>query len=572
MKKLSIKCISLILIMTIIFSFIQAFFIKSEVNAALSSSYTQYIKSGIDAFPESYRPKLRKLKELYPNWEFKAYYTGIEWNELTSSSAENACRKNTIHKGNLLDPLALCKCGRMGDSNYYCASAKAVNFYLDPRNFMGEAMIFQFLDLSNGEGVNREVVEKAVAGTCLSGYVDDIMAAAKEAEINPLHIVATIFQEIGRGTDNVPKAISGTVKGYEGLYNFYNYGATDGAGAVERGLEKARELGWTTPRFALIDGAKRVLANGYISVGQTTKYFYKFDVVGNEILTESAGKKTYPVKNFYSHQYMTNLRDPASQAGMLYDIYADSQILNEKLTFVIPVYGNMPASVPVPTTLTNSDGQLYYINSLKKGGIAFRKTAGGTSLGNIYKDTVVVLLENQGKWSKVKLNVATTYDAQKRAWNYEEKVGFVATEYLAKLDDNTVPDGDVGNEEKYKIDGEYVYTVPKSNVKDIKDKNADAVIKKADGTIVNAPNDLLGTGYTITTGGKTYTCIKLGDANGDGYVDTGDTFLEKQVVMEVKNLTGVFKNAADVNKDGYVDTGDTFKLKKCVLGIEEINL
>ena len=64
------------------------------------------------------------------------------------------------------------------------------------------------------------------------------------------------------------------------------------------------------------------MKNDYIAVGQTTKYFYKFDVVGNEILTESMGQRTYALKYFYGHQYMTNLRDPSSQAGSLYDIYA----------------------------------------------------------------------------------------------------------------------------------------------------------------------------------------------------------------------------------------------------------
>ena len=55
MKKLSIKLVVFILVISIIFSFIQIFFIKSEAHAAdLSSSYTQYIKSGINAFPESY--------------------------------------------------------------------------------------------------------------------------------------------------------------------------------------------------------------------------------------------------------------------------------------------------------------------------------------------------------------------------------------------------------------------------------------------------------------------------------------------------------------------------------------
>ena len=111
MKKLSIKLLVLILLISIVFSFIQIFFVKSEVNAAvLSSSYTQYIKSGISAFPESYQKKLAYLKYLHPNWQFKAYYTGIDWSELTSSSAENQCLKNTVSKENFLDPSALCIC------------------------------------------------------------------------------------------------------------------------------------------------------------------------------------------------------------------------------------------------------------------------------------------------------------------------------------------------------------------------------------------------------------------------------------------------------------------------------
>jgi len=63
------------------------------------------------------------------------------------------------------------------------------------------------------------------------------------------------------------------------------------------------------------------LASNYIAAGQTTKYFYKFDVVPNEILKESDGTKTFKSGDFYNHQYMTNLRDPSSQAGTLYKIY-----------------------------------------------------------------------------------------------------------------------------------------------------------------------------------------------------------------------------------------------------------
>lgn len=587
MKKLSIKLIVVILVVSIIFSFIQIFFVKSEVHAVdLSSSYTQYIKSGIRAFPESYQKKLAYLKYNHPNWQFKAYYTGIDWNELTSSSAENQCLKNTMYKSALVDPLTLCVCGRNGDPGYYCASAKMVNYYLDPRNFMDESMVFQFLDLANGDGVTRAVVASATANTYLYQYVDDIMVAASEAGINPLHIVATIFQELGR--TGTPRAISGTVPGYEGLYNFYNYGATDGNGAVERGLAEAGRQGWTSPRYALIDGAKKVLKNGYISAGQTTKYFYKFDVVGNEILTESMGQRTYALKYFYGHQYMTNLRDPSSQAGSLYDIYADGEILNEQLTFLIPVYNNMPdATIPVPTSLTANQQSLYYINSMKIGGINFRKSPNGDTLGSVYKNTVVELLDNQGYWSKVRIIRATSYVPGQKRWNSESLEGYVATSYLKSVTEdipdyrnqvdmgdggtNPTPNPDVGKAD-FKVDGENLVMTPATTVKNIKDKYAGAVVKKADGTDISGTQDSIGTGMTITIDGKTYTVVKYGDVSGDGAITPSDYVKIKNKIMGASSLNGAYERAADVNKDGIISPADYVKVKNHIMKVSSITL
>lgn len=586
MKKIIFKFLNLILIITIIFSLLQVFFIKSDVYA-LSSSYTQYIKSGINAFPESYQIQLAYLKYLHPDWNFKAYYTGIDWSEITSLSVENQCKKNTIYKNDLLDPIALCTCGQVGDPGYYCASSKTVNYYLDPRNFLGEAMVFQFLDLSDSAGVSRSVVEKAVSGTYLSNYVDDIMIAASEAKISPLHIVATIFQEIGRGTNGIPKAISGTVPGYEGLYNFYNYGASDGDGAVERGLIRARELGWNNPRTALIGGAKIALADEYIAQGQTTKYFYKFDVVGNEILKESSGARTYPSSQFYNHQYMTNVRDPASQAGTLYDIYAESGILDNNLTFTIPVYNNMPVSAcPVPTSLSaTSQYALIYINSMKKWGVTFRATPDGASLGNLYKDTIALHMGYEGNWSKVKIIRATTHDANNKKWNYEEKIGYVANEYIAfvgsQLPDyrNQVDMGNgnsnIGNfvdPEKIKIEGTTAYITPATKVKTITTNYPYCVVKNQNGVQLINDNDFVPTDGTLIMG-STYHVIKYGDINCDGVINSGDLLKVQKHLLGVSPISNQYvMKAADANKDGMINSGDLLKIQKYLLKVSDIDL
>ncbi len=586
MKKIGIKFLSLILIFVVLFTFFQMYFIKNEVYAR-SAQYTQYIKSGISAFPESYQKKLAYLKYLHPNWEFKAYYTGIDWEELVSTENENFEMKNTIHKGSLLDPKGLCRCGTQGDAGYYDASNLMVRYYIDPRNFLGEAMVFQFLDLSSGTGITRDVVLSATRGTYLEKYTDSILKAASEAQINPLHIVATIFQELG--STGTPRAISGTVSGYEGYYNFYNYGATDGAGAVERGLAKAKELGWNNPEYALVDGAKRVLANGYISAGQTTKYFYKFDVVGNEILTEAMGNKTYSSDKFYSHQYMTNVRDPASQAGSLYDIYADNGILDAKLTFLIPVYNNMPASNSKPTSLTANDGQLYYINSMKKYGIQFRNSPGGASLGNLYKDTIVAVIGNSGSWSKVKIYGTSNFNTSTRQWNYVTYTGWVSTEYLAKVGTD-VPDyrdqvdmgsggstpvnpTDVYGKADIKLEKSNAIVTPATTVKNMKEKYPNCVIKKADGITIDDEKAGIPTGAKITINGTTYTAVKYADSNGDGIINSGDLLKIQKHLLNVVPITDPnFISAADVTKDGTINSGDLLKIQKYLLRVSDIEL
>lgn len=586
------KVVAITILLAMIFNIVLNLVIGLETQA-LSASYTQTLKTGIEAFPESYKEKIKLLSELHPNWEFKAYYTGIDWNELTSSSAENKCRRNTIHKGNI-DPNVLCICGYQGDSNYFCGSANTVNFFLDPRNFLEESMVFQFLELSYSESVTKEMIQAAVAGTYLDAkivheekeytYTDVIMEAAKESGVNPLHIVVTIFQELGKKAE-VPKGISGTYPGYEGLYNFFNYGSTDGTTngktPTEKGLDKARSMEWKNPYFALKDGVKTVLSSNYILAGQTTKYFYKFDVVGNDILKDNE-TKTYDSGKFFSHQYMTNLQDPCSQAGSLFTYYTNCGMMNEKLTFVIPVFDNMPDKTYYPTSLTEKDGELYRINTSKIFGVTFRSepSSDSASLGSLYKYTVVAVPEISGNWAKVVFNKVTDYDAENKVWNYSKLTGYVSKSYLEKIDLPTneeippeeepedipsvnpeVPEGGTTTEPENSEN--LVFSVD-TTINTIKEKYTNAIVKNLEGKELTE-EAILGTGYKVIKDNKEYTIIITGDVTGDGKADSMDMYNIIQHILDAVPLKEHNFLAADTNNDKLIDSMDMYNVIQLIL-------
>ena len=575
---ISKKLLSILLIFSILTVTFSVFFVKNESNAVtMSKSYTQYVKSGISAFPKSYQTYLKKLEELHPNWIFKAYYTGIDWDELTSSSAENKCKKNTIYfksGSTVMDPKALCICGKEGDSNYYCASASTVNYYLDPRNFLSEAQVFQFLDLSYDEHITKSVITNAAKNSFLSGtftvngkkysYVDAIMDAAEESKVSAMHILVTIFQEVGKGTKKsngtytLPKAVSGTVDGYEGLYNFYNYGATDGSGAVERGLKKAREMGWTDPRTAIIEGATIVLANNYISAGQNTKYFYKFDVVGNEILQESDGKKTYSSSYFFGHQYMTNIQDPMSQAYNLFTYYTNEGLLDKTLTFNIPVYDDMPSqAVQQETTLKESEGDFYWVNVNSSVNIRKSASTSASSLGKARRGMVVAKKGSSGNFYKVTYYKATSYDKSKKKWNGTKVTGYISKDYLVKCDEKEEePEPEPSKPFEIVEDEKLVDLAPGGKVSNIKNTYKDAKIKDSSGKEITSTSAVLATGYIVTINGKEYDIVVLGDVNGNGDITSSDLLGIVNHLNGNKPLKDAYKKACDANRSDTISSSD----------------
>lgn len=409
------KNITIITLIMMLFGMVTMNFNKSYASTynQITTDAFRNTNNGINLFPDSYQVMLNKLVQDtgHTNWKFRALYTDIDWNELVENETDHL--HNTIYR-NYLNTW-YCPCNQQGDTNYFCASKAIISYYMDPRNFLTEKTIFQFLDLSNSSTVSVAQIQETVRGTYLEGsvngesYAQMIYDAAQASGEGALSIIVRIFQELGSGK-TLPGMISGNDPTYPGVYNFFNWGATDGAGNTQRGLAAAQALGWTTPRIALVEGAKKI-ANNYTNAGQVNKYLYKFDVVGKE------------KSDLYRHQYMTNIQDPNSQAASLYNTYDRNNLLDKELTFIIPVYKNMPAAIKLPTW-ENPNDNLYFVSS-NYSDVAWRTTPelpanpASNRIGYLSKDTVVTMLqENVNGFGKI---------------SYNGQVGYMSMEYLTKV-------------------------------------------------------------------------------------------------------------------------------------------
>ncbi len=177
-----------------------------------SNSVTQQIKSGVDEFPETYQPYLIKLKELHPNWNFEAYYTGIDWDELIKSETGATLHTRSVVPSSKPDSWFCSQCSSI--RGWTCASDDAVKYFIDPRNFLNEINIFQFEELSFNKSLHTLAsIQNSVKDTFLKNsvtYYDEekkqnitksysqiILEVAEITNISPFHIKSKIIQEVG---------------------------------------------------------------------------------------------------------------------------------------------------------------------------------------------------------------------------------------------------------------------------------------------------------------------------------------------------------------------------------------
>ena len=438
-RRFSIRSIAAAILAAVIFA---AFAAVPAYAASSRSNPCTSVAEVHAAFPESYWEGLDALLKAHPNWKFIALDTGISWSEAFTNDAEMYPTRNLIQyitdqssayyhpsswfqtkeipfpdgSGNIYVPF------NWAGNSYTVASApdwiqaseEAIAYCMDPRNFLSEEQVFQFLDQTSGASLEAvQTVFNSVSGSNFwvrSGqesdlyytdsnnkkvyltYAEAVYRIAQILNVNPVILASRIVQEQGIGASPLVSGTQSFVLNSDnktvvsgGYYNYFNIEATDGMGGanydliVRNGLNEAYNGGWNTRYKALYGGAEK-FCNMYIKKGQVTYYLQKFQVDSS-------------VYGLFWKQYMQAILTPQYEAKKTYNSYKATGALDTDNTFLIPVFRDMPEKASYfPTEDGNPN---YKIGSIYVDGKAlsgFKTDTTSYTLANVEQDKAALKL------------------------------------------------------------------------------------------------------------------------------------------------------------------------------------
>ena len=512
--------------------FLFGFIIVPIKNAASQITSTNIHEIDTTKYP-GIKEAITSLKGSHPNWNFKILYTGLDWNDVIQNEykGHNATPTNLVPaNSSIYNNNWICSiCGKQvyDTGEWHCASESAIKYMMDPRNFLDDNNIFQFLELTYTY-YNYEHVQKMVVGTCLDNVntIDAIINSAKTYNVNAYYIIARLIQEQGKTGNELTKG-QGYNGQYAGYYNAFNIGATGNTRAevITNGLKRAQKEGWTSLQKSITGGTK-IIAENYIAKGQNTLYFQKFDVENSD-------------GSLYTHQYMQNLLAAKNEASRITKVVKDLGTMENSYNFIIPVYENMPEFTETePNLQYASSDDLVKINVTDK--LRVRNAPnGGQTLEWLNGSEIVTRVE----MAQTKVN-GTYWDKVKSSSGIS---GYVARETY-------------GNGAEYKL-----YLVPVESIVPPENEDNDGGIGGAGGENSGENNGSNGSGNIDAD------LIKVGDVNNDGKISPTDYVLIKNHIMQIKELqTEKEKKAADVNKDGKISPTDYVLIKNHIMYGAEI--
>ena len=573
MKKFKILIIIFFLELIII-----SFFVKAKAITKLD---------GIENFPISYQGYLKELEKKHPNWNFTALYTNLDWNYVINE--ENIFGRNLVPK-NYTDDWKNTNPGEYNlevDLGWVDSSKKAIEYCMDPRNFLNEVRIFQFEGLSyNSRTNNLNGIEKILYGTefynqqvsYVDGYgntinmnekySDLILNAGQASRVSPYHLASRIKQEVGPFLSH--NSISGRVSGYEGLYNFYNIGATSSAepmGAIKNGLQYAKDgknasdeiksnylIPWNTKEKAITGGAI-FIGSSYINKGQNTIYLQKFHVNPDS------------KDGLFWHQYMTNVLAPYSESKSIYNGYKKSNLLDTPMSFIIPIYDNMPN---IPTQNPNINLKEFSTDNTK---VYCNATDVNIRIGPSTSYEIITTISNPQNMIRIRKG-----NQSGEKWDMvllpNGIIGYIYQQYVSEL----ATEIEIEFTNPLRESGSQITGMENNTVLEVKSK----IITNNEIEIVNnknkilQDNDLIGTGskVRIKENGiviKEYNFILYGDIDGDGKITSIDLLVLQRHILEIEKVEEIYRKAGNINKNGQKPTSiDLLLIQRHILNLKII--
>ena len=570
-KKYVINFLSTMLIITILlYTVINLIICGNKSFATINQTQSTDINS-IDSnkYPQI-KEMLQTLKSQHPNWNFKILYTDIDWNEAIANEyvGHNEKPRNLAPANNSKYDstwrCAVCGDKKYDNGNWYCASEAALAYMMDPRNSTNYSDIFQFMQLSYAE-CNRDSIKKMASNTFLNNdsYINALIDSAKRYNVNPYYLVGRILQEQSKNGSALSNG-KGHNGQYVGYYNVFNIGASgNGKDAIIlNGLRKAQSKGWDSIEKSIAGGTE-IIAESYISKGQNTLYFQKFDVENSD-------------GNLYWHQYMQNILAAQSEGSTLRKTFESAGAVDANYTFIIPLYENMPATKAVRPSESNTPVTTDLVKVNVNNTLTLRRGASKSSskVGTLHRDEVITRISKASTkvdgtyWDYVMKSDGTKGYAARETYDYEPEYKL----YLVPVNqnNNTTPVQPDGSQ-NVKIDNtnKEIAITPSASFDEIKNVVGNNItIKNKKGEIVTDSNKI-STGSIVN---DEYVIIKKGDANADGVVNTFDYIRIMNYIMGNKTLSEDEKLAADANADGKVNSFDYIRIMNYIMGNKKIEL
>lgn len=553
---------------------------KKEEITANDEEYKKVLQE--EGFPDEYIPFLTYLHTKYPNWIFKAGKTNLNFsNSVSSEQGLNYMQTTNDNYRTSSKPAE--------GSSWFKVNSSVIAFYMDPRNWLTEERIFMFEKLDYEESLEEvyPTLVKSIFGDNALGadeYTIPMFNAGKTLKISPVHIASRIRLEVGaNGSDSTNgKEFTWKGKKYSGYYNFFNIGAyevtIDGVkySAITRGLAYAAKLisrdgnVWDNIETAITEGSS-FLANGYITKGQGTLYYQKFNVGPNSKFSK------------YTHQYMTNIQAPATEGNQTYNSYKKSKVLDQTFIFEIPVYNNMPEYTSLPKSGdTNNDLSKLIVDNYQLSPefdedileyevfvpIELDKV-NVSAIASSSKATVDGAGEYELKENETDITITVTSEV-----NEEKK--YIIT--IKKIDIKLSVDDIISNSGFNKIDNLIIklnngtlVSVIKSTL--ISEGASKVIITNTEGIEIK-DNEKIATNYKleITNGDETksYILSVKGDTSGDGEISILDLLQVQKHIKGAKKLTDASLFAGDTSGDKEVTILDLLQIQKHIKGAKKL--